>query len=242
MKKYGQLFLGIIIGGFISGGMVYAFTLSSSEITYTTKAGVETTVDKELDKLYEVYGYGTATSSDLLVGKTAYSNGTKLLGTIPIPTTATGNAYTGTSGYLNGSSALTTSTNLTLANYKSNNQYAFNLGGGEQVTLPAGYYDSPISVVNGMRSGTVQCEIFHRASHTSDYREEYNFSRTYSTRPWVFVSYDWVQEYDYNGYIGMMMESYWIKSGSNYTGISIRNGTGNGGAITIYVCETNPFQ
>ena len=56
MKKYKQLIIGILIGVLVSSGTIYAFTISSSEITYTTKAGEKTTVDKELDNLYEVYG------------------------------------------------------------------------------------------------------------------------------------------------------------------------------------------
>ena len=150
MKKYKQLIIGILIGVLVSSGTIYAFTISSSEVTYTTKTGTETTVDKELDNLYEVYSYGTATSNDLLTGKTAYSNGTKLLGTLPKPTAVTGNAYSGDAGFLNGTGALTTSTSLNLSNYKNNNQYSFNLGGGEQVTFPSGYYDLPINVSNGV--------------------------------------------------------------------------------------------
>ena len=107
MKKYKQLIIGILIGVLVSSGTIYAFTISSSEVTYTTKTGTETTVDKELDNLYEVYSYGTATSNDLLAGKTAYSNGTKLLGTLPKPTAVTGNAYSGDAGFLNGTGALT---------------------------------------------------------------------------------------------------------------------------------------
>ena len=69
------------------------------------------------------------------------------------PTTATGDAYSGSSGNLNGSSSLTTSTPLNLSDYVQNNQYHFNLGGGEQITFPSGFYSSPINVSNGGTSG-----------------------------------------------------------------------------------------
>lgn len=65
------------------------------------------------------------------------------------PTTATGDAYSGSTGNLNGSSTLTTSTSLNLSDYVQNNQYHFNLGGGEQITFPSGFYSSPINVSNG---------------------------------------------------------------------------------------------
>ena len=65
------------------------------------------------------------------------------------PTTATGDAYSGSSGNLNGSSTLTTSTPLNISDYVQNNQYHFNLGGGEQITFPSGFYSSPINVSNG---------------------------------------------------------------------------------------------
>ena len=65
------------------------------------------------------------------------------------PTTATGDAYSGSSGNLNGSSTLTASTPLNLSDYVQNNQYHFNLGGGEQITFPSGFYSSPINISNG---------------------------------------------------------------------------------------------
>ena len=69
------------------------------------------------------------------------------------PTTATGNAFSGEAGSLNGSSTLTDSTQLNLNDYKQNDQYHFNLGGGEQVTFPSGFYSSPINISNGEKAG-----------------------------------------------------------------------------------------
>lgn len=59
--------------------------------------------------------------------------------------------------------------------------------------------------------------------------------------PWLFVSYDFLQGHDYNGYFGYIMEGYWVRTNGKYTGVVIRNAAGNGGAITIYVCVKNPF-
>ena len=124
MKKHKQFILGLLSGIMISSITVYAATLNfaSGDVEHTKSDGSKTTVSAAINELY---------------GKSV------------TPTKVTGNAYTGASGYLNGSSALTTSTELTLANYKSNNQYAFNLGSKEQLTLPAGYYNLPINVATG---------------------------------------------------------------------------------------------
>ena len=69
------------------------------------------------------------------------------------PTTATADSYTGSSGNLNGNT-ITSSTQLNLNDYKQNDQYHFNLGGGEQVTFPSGFYSSPINITNGSSGRT----------------------------------------------------------------------------------------
>lgn len=88
---------------------------------------------------------------------------------------------------------------------------------------------------------TVDCEIFHRNSPTSDTRTTITFSKSYDTRPWLFVSYDNAQSKDGGAYIGYLSESSWILTNGKYAGVSIRNASGNGGAVTIYICATNPF-
>ena len=83
--------------------------------------------------------------------------------------------------------------------------------------------------------------MFNRASSTTDTRTTITFSKSYDTRPWMFASYNNAQSSDNNTYIGYLSESYWIKTNGKYTGVSIRNASGNGGAVTIYICATNPF-
>ncbi|WP_026667627.1 hypothetical protein [Butyrivibrio sp. AE2005] len=68
---------------------------------------------------------------------------------LPKQTFATGNNYTGTSGSLV-SSKLNSAAQLPMSNYNDKEQYSFKLGSAEQVTFPAGYYDMPINVANGL--------------------------------------------------------------------------------------------
>lgn len=116
--------IGFTVGAIIFSGITYAATLNfaSGDVEHTKADGTITTVSAAIDELY---------------GKSM------------VPQNVTGNSYTGNSGYLYGSSALTKSTQLALANYKKNNNYSFNLGSKEQLTLPAGYYDLPINITNG---------------------------------------------------------------------------------------------
>ena len=127
IKNNIKVIIAFILGMLMSGITVYGVTLNfaSDDVEHTKSDGSKTTVSAAINELY---------------GKSV------------TPTKVTGNAYTGASGYLNGSSSLTTSTDLTLANYKSSNQYAFKLGSKEQLTLPAGYYSLPINVASGISS------------------------------------------------------------------------------------------
>ncbi len=68
---------------------------------------------------------------------------------LPKQTSAVGSKYTGTSGSLAASSVNNT-TQLPMTNYTDKEQYSFKLGNAEQVTFPAGYYDMPINVANGL--------------------------------------------------------------------------------------------
>ena len=68
---------------------------------------------------------------------------------LPKQTFATGNNYTGTSGSLS-ASKLNTASQLPMSDYKDKEQYSFKLGSAEQITFPAGYYDAPINVANGL--------------------------------------------------------------------------------------------
>ena len=99
------------------------------------------------------------------------------------PTTATGDAYSGSSGNLNGSSTLTTSTPLNLSDYVQNNQYHFNLGGGEQITFPSGFYSSPINVSNG---GTTNVE-FTKISLNCSYDQTKIISSSQSLSQYKYV-------------------------------------------------------
>ena len=129
IKNNIKVIIAFILGMLMSGITVYGVTLNfaSADVEHTKSDGSKTTVSAAINDLY---------------GKSI------------TPTKVTGNAYTGTSGYLNGNSSLTASTQLTLVNYKSGGQYRFNLGSKEQVTLPSGFYDLPINISNGAKSGS----------------------------------------------------------------------------------------
>ena len=120
------------MGGFLFSGITYAATLNfaSGDVQHTKSDGSKTTVSAAINELY---------SKSIT------------------PSKVIGNAYTGGTEYLNGSSALTTYTELNLANYRSSNQYAFKLGGKEQLTLPAGYYNLPVNIATA--GGTSDASI-----------------------------------------------------------------------------------
>ncbi len=88
--------------------------------------------------------------TDSLIASSTWTAGYYSSNSVTKPTEITRNAYSESGGYLNGSSALTTETPLTLSSYysSSNKQYDLNLGSGEQVTFPAGFYQYPINVSN----------------------------------------------------------------------------------------------
>lgn len=154
-KNNYKFFIGLIVGLIISGVGAYAITqIAASVVTYdNATSGLEaSTAQEAIDELYTLHTQGDASASDILTGKTAISNGTVLTGTMAKPTTATGNAYSGAVGNLSGSTSLTTSTALTLANYKSNDKYNFVLGNNEQITFSPGFYEFPINVSNGGKS------------------------------------------------------------------------------------------
>ena len=141
--------------GVASSGTIYASGLSfnSGDVEHAKSNGTTTTVKAALNELISIHNDGTATAGDIVSGKNAYVGGYLISGTMPKPTAATGNTYTGTAGYLNnGSSALTSSTSLTLSSYLSSNQYNFKIGGGEQITFPGGYYQYPINISSAKSS------------------------------------------------------------------------------------------
>ena len=134
IKNNIKFIFGIIVGIVLSSTVIYAsqLTFASGDVDHKKADGTITTVQAAINDLY-------SKSST--------------------PTTVTGNAYSGSAGFLNGSSALTGSTSLTLSNYKSSNKYNFNLGSGEQITFPAGYYNLPINISNGGTSGLSEFTI-----------------------------------------------------------------------------------
>ena len=202
MKNNIKQIIGFILGIIVSGIGVYATGLAfaSGDVEHTKSNGTKTTVEAAVNELYSIHNSGNATADQILAGRTAFANGRLLTGTLPQPTTVTGNAYSGDAGFLNGTDSLTTSTSLNLANYKNNNKYDFKLGGGEQVTFPSGYYDLPINVTNGGTSGETSNSVVFAQSGL-------NAGQNYST--YVNSSY--------NPYINSDYLSYKTSSGTDDT-------------------------
>lgn len=113
------------------------------------------------EKWVKVGAVGSAISSDVLDGKKFSSEaGVDIEGTMPNPTSASISAVTNPSTNLTaGGSTVTINNNANTADDHSSNVSQINLGIGEQITIPHGYYNKDIVITNGVsnRGSTPTC-------------------------------------------------------------------------------------
>ncbi len=169
-----------ILGIVVSGISVYASGISfaSGDVAHTKANGTTTTVESAINELYSIHTSGNATTGDILTGKTAFSNGQLLTGTMndyssSIAQTCTkantsnelyvkpvnSGYYTANSSFNTGinynpkgvgGTAATSGTTVTTSstNVTLNNSNLI-LEAGTKITIPAGYYSDTINVSSG---------------------------------------------------------------------------------------------
>ena len=87
IKKNIKCIIGILIGVFLAGGSIFAYSYFANDISYTKQGSEdETTVEAALNDLYTKSDLtsrtqATATASDILSSKTAWVNGQLVTGT-----------------------------------------------------------------------------------------------------------------------------------------------------------------
>ncbi len=217
IKNNLKVFAAFILGIVVSGISVYASGISfaSGDVVHVKANGTTTTVEAAINELYSIHTSGNAITGDILTGKTAFSSGQLLTGTMNDYSSSTAQTCTKAntsnklyvkpvnSGYYTanssfntginynpkgvGGTAATSGTTVTTSstNVTLNNSDLI-LDGGSKITIPSGYYSNAINVSSGLTSAN-----YTSASLVSSKNNQGGSSQSYNADYGIYIWRSW---------------------------------------------------